>query len=363
MDNPFLYIALFIAFLTPTIISYLKIKNIFIVVGIHAVLFGIILYLIIDTPSIKEGLTDGSSISPSGLLTPFKIIKNGEKITSSLSGGFAEIKGAKITIFSPDIYGTNTTIQPSVTVWNNTDSVTTITSEGGIFHGNLGTRTNTIILNKNSLRKFMSDGSDWIVTDATEFSNLYENKLNLPNNTTLSADSDNATQWLRLQQTNNPNQYKSFAAQDLWCDNGILYPGLIVLGSKDGEREENAGKIGYGVFGNKDSLDIVGKGKTTGTRKIFLYDEVQIGNKLIVNNRNILDELNKLNVLLSRNILDELNRLNAFFPDNSTLKLRDSSNNVDSSIVLSGEFFHFTGPNGKGARRIAASEFRKWSGW
>ena len=45
-------------------------------------------------------------------------------------------------------------------------------------------------------------------------------KLNLPNNTSLSADGDDATHWLRLQQTNNPGQYKSLAVKDLWCQAG-----------------------------------------------------------------------------------------------------------------------------------------------
>ena len=43
-------------------------------------------------------------------------------------------------------------------------------------------------------------------------------KLNLPNNTSFSADGDDATHWLRLQQTNNPSQYKSLAVKDLWCN-------------------------------------------------------------------------------------------------------------------------------------------------
>jgi len=53
-----------------------------------------------------------------------------------------------------------------------------------------------------------------------------EGKLILPNNTQLSADGDDATHWLRLQQANNPGQYKSLAAQDLWCA-GTLSSGTI----------------------------------------------------------------------------------------------------------------------------------------
>jgi hypothetical protein len=52
-------------------------------------------------------------------------------------------------------------------------------------------------------------------------------KLILPNNTQLSADGDNATQWLCLQQTSNPGQYKSLAVQDLWCQQGHLYANNI----------------------------------------------------------------------------------------------------------------------------------------
>ena len=54
-------------------------------------------------------------------------------------------------------------------------------------------------------------------------------KLNLPNNTSLSADGDDATHWLRLQQTSNPAQYKSLAVKDLWCQAGdsVLYSTTI----------------------------------------------------------------------------------------------------------------------------------------
>jgi hypothetical protein len=52
-------------------------------------------------------------------------------------------------------------------------------------------------------------------------------KLILSNNTQLSADGDDATHWLRLQQANNPGQYKSFAAQDIWCAQGTLSSGTI----------------------------------------------------------------------------------------------------------------------------------------
>jgi hypothetical protein len=55
--------------------------------------------------------------------------------------------------------------------------------------------------------------------------------LNLPNNTTISADGDNATQWVRLRKTDNLNEYRSFAAQDLWCGSGTLYVNKIVIGS------------------------------------------------------------------------------------------------------------------------------------
>jgi len=52
-------------------------------------------------------------------------------------------------------------------------------------------------------------------------------RLNLPNNTSLSADADNETHWLRIQRTDN-GSYKSLAALDLWCEAGQLTSGTIV---------------------------------------------------------------------------------------------------------------------------------------
>lgn len=52
-------------------------------------------------------------------------------------------------------------------------------------------------------------------------------RLNLPNNTSLSADGDDPTHWLRIVQTKNPAQYKSLAALDLWCQAGTMYSGTI----------------------------------------------------------------------------------------------------------------------------------------
>jgi uncharacterized protein (UPF0333 family) len=60
-----------------------------------------------------------------------------------------------------------------------------------------------------------------------------------------------------------------------------------------------------------------------------------------------------------RNILAELNRLNDRFPNNSTLDL------TGGRIVQGGDFFHLVGPKGDNrSRRGAASEFRShWGGW
>jgi len=60
-----------------------------------------------------------------------------------------------------------------------------------------------------------------------------------------------------------------------------------------------------------------------------------------------------------RNILNELNRLNARFPNNNTLDLEGGQ------IIRAGDnYFHFTGPGGKGAKQIAtAGCYCSWGGW
>jgi hypothetical protein len=74
----------------------------------------------------------------------------------------------------------------------------------------------------NDIVKVTTDGNTSIAGNT-----VIGGKLILPNNTQLSADGDDATHWLRLQQASNPNQYKSFAALDLWCAAGNLYSGTI----------------------------------------------------------------------------------------------------------------------------------------
>jgi len=90
-------------------------------------------------------------------------------------------------------------------------------------------------------------------------------KLNLPNNTSFSADADDGTHWLRVQQTNNPGQYKSLAAQDLWCGTGTLTSATI----------NNSGDTNVG-----GKLSI--KGETTLGSKLSIKGETTLGSKLIV---------------------------------------------------------------------------------
>jgi hypothetical protein len=85
-----------------------------------------------------------------------------------------------------------------------------------------------------ALKAYINSGGDALVsgTLTSGTNNITGNlsvggKLILSNNTQLSADGDDATHWLRLQQANNPGQYKSFAAQDLWCAQGTLSSGTI----------------------------------------------------------------------------------------------------------------------------------------
>ena len=60
----------------------------------------------------------------------------------------------------------------------------------------------------------------------------------------------------------------------------------------------------------------------------------------------------------NRNVLAELDRLNARFPGpNNTLDLSGGR------IIYGGDYFHFTGPGGKGARQLASSNFYRWGGW
>ena len=52
---------------------------------------------------------------------------------------------------------------------------------------------------------------------------------------------------------------------------------VINFGSNVAGKEGNAGKIGYGTFAPGTCLDIVGAGTTSGSRKVYIYDQLGIG--------------------------------------------------------------------------------------
>jgi len=67
------------------------------------------------------------------------------------------------------------------------------------------------------------------------------------------------------------------------------YTKYIDMGFKDGEREPNAGKIGYGIF-DTEALAIVGKGKPGQSRKIHMWDDVIVDRNVdLRGNMNIKD--------------------------------------------------------------------------
>ena len=67
---------------------------------------------------------------------------------------------------------------------------------------------------------------------------------------------------------------------------------FVDMGVGDSTREANAGKIGYGMF-DTEALAIVGKGKTSGTRKVHLWDDVIVDQGLQVRNGIQVAENNK----------------------------------------------------------------------
>jgi len=57
---------------------------------------------------------------------------------------------------------------------------------------------------------------------------------------------------------------------------------MIDLGYGDGTREVSAGKIAYGPAYDTDAVTIVGKGTSSGTRKVHIYDNLTIENSLSI---------------------------------------------------------------------------------
>ena len=73
----------------------------------------------------------------------------------------------------------------------------------------------------------------------------------------------------------------------------------------------------------------------------------------LTNNR-----LNTVNNTLSNKITSSDSRFKARFPNDYTLDL------VGGQIIRAGDtYFHFTGPNAKGSKQLAASNYYRWNGW
>jgi hypothetical protein len=63
---------------------------------------------------------------------------------------------------------------------------------------------------------------------------------------------------------------------------------VLELG-KDQSKEVSAGKIGYQTFSG-DSLDIVGAGQNAGSRKVHIFDDLNVGNNVNVNGTTTLNQ-------------------------------------------------------------------------
>ena len=97
--------------------------------------------------------------------------------------------------------------------------------------------------------------------------------------------------------------------------------------------------------------------KNDGDNKIFRIGVHGEGPKLDIHRNGNAFFTGDINIK-GRYILAELDRLNARFPDNNTIDL------TNGRIVQGGDYFHFTGPNGKGSKQIAASHcYCSWPGW
>ena len=110
--------------------------------------------------------------------------------------------------------------------------------------------------------------------------------------------------------------------------------------------ETNSDKISAGLL-IPNSINIIGMSgnKEAGSRRIDMWAEGGL---------NVYGSINAN----GRNILAELDRLNARFPDDKSIDL------VGGRIIQGGDYFHVTGPNGKGAKKIASSCcYCDWGGW
>jgi|UniRef100_A0A6C0IVD7 hypothetical protein len=70
------------------------------------------------------------------------------------------------------------------------------------------------------------------------------------------------------------------------------------------------------------------------------------------------NRLNTVNTTLTNKITSSDSRFKARFPNDYTLDL------VGGQIIRAGDtYFHFTGPNAKGSKQLAARYYYPWGGW
>ena len=151
-------------------------------------------------------------------------------------------------------------------------------------------------------------------------------------------------------------------ALDLYDNGTVDIPGNLTVqtGTSNGDFKIN-GKL---LTPAGHTIESVGRQHMTGSDNLYLLHKNGViigkdwggnGNLYVGGDTNIAGNLN----VGGRNILAELNRLNARFPDNNTLDL------TGGQIIQAGPtFFHFTGPNGKGSKRIATDGcYCEWRGF
>ena len=94
--------------------------------------------------------------------------------------------------------------------------------------------------------------------------------------------------------------------------------------------------------------------------KLYQLDNKNSSLESRLNNLN--NRLNNSTNMLTNKITSSVNGINsrfkARFPNDYTLDLGRRG-----KIILAGDYYHFTGPNGKGAKQLAARNFFRWGGW
>jgi hypothetical protein len=110
----------------------------------------------------SNGLSVSSyTFTTGGLFTPYCTISDGGTISSAYSGGFVKVKGSSATLFSASEHTTNGT-SGSITIWNTSNYVCTLSSQGGIFRYGNGSGS-SYPLGINATYTWISDNIDWIL--------------------------------------------------------------------------------------------------------------------------------------------------------------------------------------------------------